>query len=107
MTVSFRARLMRIPVAGGDATVIHEGLSPFYWSVTARGIYFLQPEGNVHGVHLLRFSDQKAVRVGALPFPVAYVQGPGRLTVSRDGRWALVNVVDRREGDLMLLDNFR
>ena len=45
--------------------------------------------------------------IGALPFRVAYMQGPGRLTVSRDGRWALVNVVDRREGDLMLLDNFR
>jgi len=107
MRPSFGARLMRIPAAGGEPTVIHQGLSPLYWCVTQRGIYFLQPEGNVHAVHLLRFSDQKAVRVGKLPFQVTYVYGPGRLTVSRDGRWALVNVVDRREGDLVLLENFR
>lgn len=107
MMPSFGARLTRIPAAGGEPAVIHEGLSPFYWCVTQRGIYFLRPEGNVHVVHLLRFSDQKAARIGKLPFQVAYVQGPGRLTVSRDGRWALVNVVDRREGDLMLMDNFR
>jgi Tol biopolymer transport system component len=107
MRPSFGARLLRTPVEGGNATVVYQGLSPFYWCVTTRGIYFLQPEGDVHAVHLLGFSDQKSVRLGKLPFQVTYVHGPGRLTVSRDGRWALVNVVDRREGDLMLLDNFR
>jgi Tol biopolymer transport system component len=107
MKPSFGARLMRISALGGQPTVVHEGLSPFYWCVTQRGVYFLLLEGNVHAVHLLRFSDGQAARVGKLPFQVAYVQAPGRLTVSRDGRWALVNVVDRREGDLMLLEDFR
>jgi hypothetical protein len=107
MVPSFGARLMRIPVGGGDATAVYEGMSPFYWCVTDRGIYFLRPEAQVHAVHLLRFRDEKIVRVGALPSRVTNVQGPGRLTVSRDGRWALVNVTDRNEGDLMLLENFR
>jgi hypothetical protein len=29
------------------------------------------------------------------------------MTFSRDGRWALTNAIDRRESDLMLIDNFR
>jgi hypothetical protein len=107
MMPNFGAQLMRVPVGGGEAKVIHEGLSPSYWCVSDRGVYFLKPERQVHSVHLFRFSDEKTVRVGALPFQAAYVYGPGRFTVSRDGRWALVNVLDRREGDLMLLDNFR
>jgi hypothetical protein len=88
--------------------MIREGISPLYWSVTEKGIYFLREEGQVHSIHLYRFADEKTERVGVLPFRVTYrPQGRGRLTVSRDGRWALVSVTDRWEGDLMLLDSFR
>jgi hypothetical protein len=32
---------------------------------------------------------------------------PGGMTVSRDGRWALVSALQRRDADLMLLEKFR
>jgi Tol biopolymer transport system component len=101
-------RLMRTPAGGGEATMILEGILPFYWCLTDRGIYFLQEQGHAQSIHLYRFADEKIERAGTLPFRVAYFpRGPGRLTVSRDGHWALISVADRFEGDLMLLDNFR
>jgi hypothetical protein len=101
-------RVMRMPSAGGSAKVVLDSVIPFYWSVAATGIYFLRVEGQVHSIHVYRFADESIQRVGARPFRVAYFpQGPGRLTASRDGRWALVSVTDRWENDLMLLDNFR
>jgi Tol biopolymer transport system component len=101
-------RLMRIQAGTEAPAVIDDQIYPFYWSVADVGIYFVREEGGQHSIHLYRFADEKSERVGTLPFRLAYFpRGPGRLTVSRDGRWALVNVADRREGDLMLLDNFR
>jgi Tol biopolymer transport system component len=101
------ARLMKVALAGGNATVLVEGVTPLLWSPAKPGIYFLRAEQRVHAIYLYRFEDQKTVRIGALPFLVARLQTPGRFTVSRDGRWALMNVVDESHGDLMLLDNFR
>ncbi|HET8549717.1 MAG TPA: DUF5050 domain-containing protein [Bryobacteraceae bacterium] len=101
-------RLMRIQVDGKAPAVVDDNIYPFYWSVADNGIYFLREEGGRHSIHLYRFAGEKTQPVGTLPFRLAYFpRGPGRLTVSREGRWALVNVADRREGDLMLLDNFR
>lgn len=101
------AHLMRIPVKGGDAQMVHDSITPFLWSVSNPGVYFLRPEGRLHSIHLYRFASQKIERVGTLPFRLPRLQSPGRLTVSRDGRWALVNVAERSDGDLMLIDNFR
>ncbi len=102
-----KGRLMRMPTRGGEAEALLEGVTPFLWSVTAKGIYFLQQEEKDYSVHLHRFSDGGTTRVGTLSLRLAPVQIPGRLTVSPDGRWALVNVAAPREGDLVLLDNFR
>ncbi len=100
------ARLMRVAAAGGNASVLFEGVTPLLWAVTNHGIYFLRQEHPVHAVYLYQFASQATARIGALPFLVARLQTPGRFTVSRDGRWGLMNVVEESRGDLMLLDNF-
>ena len=103
------ARLLRMTIdgVGGEGHLIHDGMSPFLWSVTNIGIYFLKTEDRVHSVHLYRFASQKIERVGSLPFRLPSLQSPGRFTVASDGRWALVNVAERSGGDLMLIDDFR
>ncbi|MBI3278554.1 MAG: PD40 domain-containing protein [Acidobacteria bacterium] len=101
-------RLMRIPAGGGEAKKVLDEISPFYWSVTDQGIYFVREDRQVQSIYLYGFAGEKIRRAGRLPFRVAHFpRGPGRLIVSRNGRWALVSVTDRWEGDLMLLDNFR
>jgi hypothetical protein len=104
------ARLMRIPTReGGNAKMLIDDVTPFLWCVTDVGIYFLRDDGPGRSIHLYRFADEKIARLGALRFQFPNDSVPGRFTVSRDGRWALVNVAEHQEdeGDLMLLDNFR
>ena len=97
-------RLLRMPVSGGEAAVIHDRVPPFYWCTSSQGIYFLNME-QAPDTALHRYHEGKVVRIGTLPFPVA--AGSGGLTVSRDGRWGLTGILTRRDADLMLLENFR
>jgi hypothetical protein len=53
------------------------------------------------------FTDHRVRTIGHLAFVVA-PSGTGRfLTISRDGRWALVSHIDRWERDILVLDGFR
>jgi Tol biopolymer transport system component len=98
------ARLLRVPMGGGEATLIHERIPPFYWSVSSRGIFFLAGDLSPTS-ELYRLREGKVVHIGRLPFRLAV--SPGGMAVSRDGRWALVSALHRNEADLMLLENFR
>jgi hypothetical protein len=110
------SRLMRMPVEGGEAELIHDRVPPFYWSVTREGVVFLSLVelsaaerksrqlnlNRVDAVEMYRFADRKIVRLGALPFRVTSM--PGRFVVSPNGRWALASTDAGGESDLMLLD---
>jgi Tol biopolymer transport system component len=114
-TTQVFSRLMRVPLQGGEAELIHNQVPPFYWSVTDRGIIFLTlvelsaaerktrqlEQIRVDAVEMYRFADRKIVRLGTLPFRV------GRFIVSRDGRWGLASVEAGGESDLILLDGLR
>jgi Tol biopolymer transport system component len=106
---SIVSKLLRMPAAGGDPIVIHDRVPAFYWSICAKGIYFLtldkHPTTPKLYVDLYRFTDKKIVRVGELPFQVAVA--PGRFVVAPDGRRALTSETNRNDIDLMLLENFR
>jgi Tol biopolymer transport system component len=100
------ARLMRMPAAGGRAEKVREGVTPFFWAVTQRGVYILKNEGPEAEIELA--ADGGGVRqAGRLPFRVPSALTPGRFTVSRDGRWALVNAAEPPDGDLMMIEDFR
>jgi hypothetical protein len=98
-----------MPAAGGNPSVIHDRVPAFYWSISAKGIYFLTSDNRLPlpklYVDLYRFTDEKIVRAGELSFRVA--AAPGRFIVSPDGRWALTSETKRDDADLMLLENFR
>jgi len=96
------ARLLKV----GDSQPVIEGITPFLWCIADAGIYFLKAEGDRQSIQLYRFATRKTQQIGALPFRVPRLQTPGRFSVSRDGRWALVNAGESRGGDLMLIDGF-
>jgi Tol biopolymer transport system component len=99
------ARLMRATVDGGQETVVLDGVRPFLWSVTEKGIAFVTRESDFDAIDMYRFSDRQVVRVGRLGFRIPRIFT--HMTVSRDGRWALATQMVRYDSDLMLLDNFR
>ena len=99
------ARVMRLPLAGGRAEPVVEGVRPFLWAVTDTGIVFVNRGKDYDAIDAYTFSDRRVARVGRLGFRV-----PGlfrHMTASRDGRWALASRLARFDADLMRLDNFR
>jgi Tol biopolymer transport system component len=105
LAVGSAARLMRLPLGGGQEELVLERVRPFLWSVTDTGIVFVTREPDFDAIDVYRFSDQQVARVGRLGFrlPVIYTH----MTASRDGRWALATNMVRFDSDLMRLDNFR
>ena len=105
LAIDGTARLMRLPLGGGQEELVLEQLRPFLWSVTDTGIVFVTRERDFDAIDLYRFSDRQVARVGRLGFrlPGSYTH----MTVSRDGRWALATKMVRFDADLMRVDNFR
>jgi Tol biopolymer transport system component len=101
-------KLKMTPVEGGEERTVIEitrlgrvGL----WGITSRGVFFVTPERDFEAVDLYRLPEGQISRVGRLPFQVP--KAFPRIAFSRDGRWAMTNQVDRRESDLMMIENFR
>jgi Tol biopolymer transport system component len=105
LAIDGTARLMRLPLGGGQEEAVLERVRPFLWSVTDTGILFVTREQDFDAIDVFRFSDQQVARVGRLGFRVPWSYR--HMTVSRDGRWALVTKMIRDDADLMRLDNFR
>jgi Tol biopolymer transport system component len=99
------ARLMRMPIGGGEPEVVVAGVRPFLWSVTDAGIVFVTRGPDVDAIEMYGFRNQRVARLGRLGFRVPSIYA--QMTVSRDGRWALATNLVRFESDLMRLDNFR
>ncbi|MGB2714733.1 MAG: hypothetical protein WBC51_11170 [Vicinamibacterales bacterium] len=105
LAIDGTARLMRIPLVGGQAEPVLERVRPFLWSVADTGIVFVTREQDFDAIDVYRFSDRTVTRAGRLAFPL-----PGifrNMTGSRDGRWVLATNMVRFDSDLMQLDNFR
>jgi tricorn protease-like protein len=99
-----KARLMRVPVTGGDETAVLDGLTPMWWSVASSGIFFITRDSQSDAIDRYDFHDGKATRVGRLAVPAGLFGG--QMCVSPDGRSALVT---QHEGhsELLVLDNVR
>jgi Tol biopolymer transport system component len=103
----------QVPVNGGSSREVLAGVSPGAWDVTDEGIVYVtgmpgpvQPGRSPDAVHFYRFSDRRVQRLGTLPFLVARFGASRLLSVSRDGRQALISQIDRYERDIMVADHF-
>ncbi len=105
LAIDGTARLMRVPVGGGQEELVLDRLRPLLWAVTDTGIAFITREPDFDAIDVYRFNDRRVARVGRLGFRIAGIYT--HMSVSRDGRWALATKMERFDSDLMLLDNFR
>jgi Tol biopolymer transport system component/predicted Ser/Thr protein kinase len=101
--------LWRIPVEGGEESLILDQLQAGYWEawvVVNEGIYFIDPETKPHAtIKFFSFASHRVRQITAIekkPRP----KGPS-LAVSPDGRWILYSQLDQSGSDIMLVENFR
>jgi hypothetical protein len=90
---------MRVPAGGGTESVLLEEISPFWWSVANTGIYFISSAQEFDAIDRYDFSNGRVSRVGRLAAPAGIFGG--QMTVSPDGRWALVTQ-QRGHSELMV-----
>ena len=70
LAIEGTARLMRVPVGGGQEELVLEGVRPFLWSVTDTGIVFVTREPDFDAIDVYRYSDRRVARVGRLAFRI-------------------------------------
>jgi Tol biopolymer transport system component len=95
--------LWRIPLQGGEETLVLESVMPAYFAVTKEGIYFSpNPDRERRSIQFLSFATGRASPILALDgWP------DGGLSVSPDVRTLLFAQIDQQGSDLMLVDDFR
>jgi Tol biopolymer transport system component len=108
------AQLKQISVDGGPASVALSGVPPGAWDMTDTGIVFVsggagpsQDSPAADTVQFYSFADGRVRQIGTLPFLVSRFGASRLLSVSRDGRWALLSHIDSWPRDIVVADNIR
>jgi dipeptidyl aminopeptidase/acylaminoacyl peptidase len=107
--------LKQVSVDGGPSSVALSGVPPGAWDVTDTGIVFLSgapgpsqgSEAAADTIQVYSFTDRRVRRIGQLPFLIARFGASRLLSVSRDGRWALISHIDNWPRDIVVADNVR
>ena len=98
--------IFQMPVNGGEEVPVPGLVSAQpsrHWTVTKRGIYFLNCDKPSCPVSVLEFASGKIKAVTTFDKPLAYLTPS--LGVSADDRWLLHSQLDETGSDLMLLEN--
>jgi Tol biopolymer transport system component/serine/threonine protein kinase len=101
------AGLYRVPVEGGEETLVLAALKPGfwgYWAPSADGIYFADtPVGGASmSIHFFRFGDRRTAQIATSDKPPMI--GDSAMALSPDGRTLLYTQVDQSGSDIMLAD---
>ncbi len=103
----FRPGLFRIPTGGGEETLVIQGVSSWgWWAISDVGIYYIEqsrPEDTAR-LQLLSFSGTVQT-IRALRFPPSDAENV--LGVDRSGRTVLLEQIDEKFGDLVMVQGFR
>jgi Tol biopolymer transport system component len=110
-----RASVWRVPAEGGEEIAVIAGVKTIEgdcWDVTNEGIYFVaeeqEPDSETRWMlKLFHFDSEEVTLVADLQGPSNGPTPPTPLDVSPDGSWFLWTRTDRRDSDLMLVENFR
>jgi hypothetical protein len=100
--------LWSTPVEGGAERPIPVSVTQMHWTVTGKGIYYIEFPPQQEAPKLVKFysfESAKVNQVGALEAAIS--PDYSGISVSPDGRWLLYSVVSSLASDLMLLDHFR
>jgi Tol biopolymer transport system component len=98
--------LWRVPVDGGEEVPVHDLVKPAdwaQWAVVDEGVYFVNAtEPSSPAIEFFDFATSQVRSIATLEKPTVF-----GLAVSPDGRWILYTQIDRRDSDIMLVENFR
>jgi len=101
--------LWRVPVGGGEESLVCDRLRPGYWgawAVADKGIYFINPEAEPRAaIEFFSFATGQTTRIALLEKEPA--KFTPNLTLSPDGRSILYTQLDQSGNDIMLVENFR
>jgi Tol biopolymer transport system component len=103
------AGLWRMPVEGGEESLVLDQLQAGYWgawAVADKGIYFINPEAKPRAtIEFFSFATRRITRIAVLERePVNWFSN---LAISPDGRWILYTQLDQDGNDIMLVENFQ
>jgi hypothetical protein len=101
-TTNMPATLWRVPVAGGPAVKMTEGVNSTSFAVAKNGIYYLE---RTNGESRLRYFDLGSRTTSTVAGNLGNTDFG--LAVSPDGGTILFSRTDSSVNDLMLVDNFR
>lgn len=102
-----KTEVWKIPVSGGDETRVLGPVLSLHFAVAADGIYFIESGSPVYAgsrgnsLKFYLFATGFAEKVADIKLD------PSNLSVSPDGRYALLDLVDPFVCDLMMVENFR
>jgi Tol biopolymer transport system component len=103
------AGLWRVPVEGGEETMVLNQPKAGYWghwAVADDGIYFVDPDAKPRAaIEFFSFATSRVTQVGAID-KSPYKWNPG-FAVSPDGRWILYSQIDQIDNNIVLVENFR
>jgi len=100
------AGIWKVPVGGGDETLVLDGVYQGFWGLFGKGIYFVNPNATPRA--LIQFFNSATGRVTK----VAEIERQLQLvypsfSVSPDGKSLLFVQADSFESDIMLVEDFR
>jgi hypothetical protein len=101
--------LWKVPVEGGQATKVLEGLSTYVnFALVDDGVYFVpvRERGRGSSLRFLSFATNKVKPVASFEKPLD-VGSLGGVSVSPDREWILYTQIEHAGSELMLVENFR
>jgi serine/threonine protein kinase/Tol biopolymer transport system component len=98
--------IWRVPVGGGNGTLVLNRKCRRYWDLTEQGICFIDLAAKPHPtINMYDIEEHRTTQIGTMDnVPPQTASG---LTVSPDGQWILYPQVDQEAAQVMLLKNFR
>jgi Tol biopolymer transport system component len=100
--------IWKVPVEGGEETLVLEKVRPSLFAVTGQGIYFFDagsPGGTA--LKLYSFATSKVTLLREFSKETRVDTNSTALSVSPDGRWILYTQMDQAGSDLVLVENYR
>ncbi len=99
--------IWRMPVEGGEETrILDQNIQWGDWRVLANGICFLNAGATPPEIEFFDFGTRGLRRITTVDREKGFPPG-GLIAVAPDGRWILFARIDRIDGDIMLVENFR
>jgi len=98
--------IWRIPATGGEEIRILDEVVQGFWALLDIGIYFVNTKARpLPTIEFFNFATGRTTQIAAIEKDLELVIPS--LAISPDGRKVLYVQVDRRESDIMLMENFR